>query len=125
MTDMTQAPKPPHPDWVDDMLDDLAAQPVPEVSPHLMARVLSDAKAHLPPPGGVVVDAAPWWQQVVRGLGGWGALGGLVAATVTGFAIGLGALDSAGADALWAFGYYDYYDAELGLDAFGWAMEEG
>lgn len=106
------------------MLDDLAAGPVPEPSGDLVARVLADADAHLPPPGGAPASA-PWWSQIIQGIGGWGAVGGLVAATVTGFVVGLGALDGAGMDALWTLGYGDYYDAELGLDAFGWALEEG
>lgn len=114
----------PGPDWVDDMLDDLGRTPVPDPSDDLLARVLADADAHIPPPGGAI-QVRPWWQQIVRGIGGWGAVGGLVAATATGFVVGLGALDGAGADTLWTLGYDAYYDADLGLDAFGWALEEG
>ncbi|MEM8654016.1 MAG: hypothetical protein AAGF36_04665 [Pseudomonadota bacterium] len=121
---MTNAPPMPDPDKIDMLLDDLAARPVPDPSGDLVARVLADAEAHLPPPGGLVA-APPRWRRIVQGLGGWGAVGGLVAATVTGFAVGLGALDDAGADALWSLGYGAYFDADLGLDAFGWALEEG
>ncbi|MEX0308924.1 MAG: hypothetical protein AB3N17_01635 [Tateyamaria sp.] len=121
---MTHPTEPQDPDWVDHLLDDLAATPVPDPSADLMARVLSDAETHMPPPGGVVARV-PWWRQVVGGIGGWTSVGGLVAATVTGLAIGLGAFDSAGLDAVWTLGYGSYYDSELGLDAFGWALEEG
>lgn len=114
----------PNDDWVDGLLDDLGKTPVPDPSGDLVARVLADAEVRLPPPGGVQVQPR-WWQQIVGGIGGWGAVGGLVAATVTGFAVGLGALDGAGADALWTLGYDAYYDADLGLDAFGWALEDG
>ncbi|WP_147106537.1 hypothetical protein [Tateyamaria sp. syn59] len=122
---MTQGSQDPDPDKiVARMLDDLAAAPVPDPSDDLMVRVMADAQAHLPAPGGTRV-ATPWWRQIVQGIGGWGAVGGLVAATVTGFVIGLGALESTGMDAIWTLGYGEYYDAELGLDAFGWALEEG
>ncbi|WP_152613099.1 hypothetical protein [Tateyamaria sp. ANG-S1] len=122
---MTRGPHAPDPGkTIEEMLDDLAADPGPGPSADLMARVLADAQTHLPAPGGAVA-AAPWWRQMVQGIGGWGAVGGLMAATVTGFVVGLGALDSTGADLVWTLGYDDYYDAELGLDAFGWALEEG
>ncbi|WP_299654468.1 hypothetical protein [uncultured Tateyamaria sp.] len=114
----------PDPDWIGDMLDDLGKAPVPDPSGDLVARVLADAEAHMPPPGGVRT-VPPVWQRVVQGIGGWGVIGGLVAATVAGFVVGVGTLDGTGADALWTLGYDAYYDAELGLDAFGWALEEG
>ncbi|WP_299042913.1 hypothetical protein [uncultured Tateyamaria sp.] len=121
---MTQGSKSPGPDRIEAMLDDMSALPVPEPSPDLMARVLADAQAHLPAPGGGRPQAR-MWRQIIGGLGGWGAVGGLVAATATGFVIGLGALDTTGVDALWTLGYDADYDTDLGLDAFGWALEEG
>lgn len=121
---MTQGSKTPDLDQMDALLDDMANLPTPDPSPDLMARVLADAEAHLPPPGGVPARV-PWWRQMVADIGGWGAVGGLVAATATGFVIGLGALDATGVDALWTLGYAADYGAELGLDAFGWALEEG
>ena len=124
MMDMTDRSKTPDPDPIASLLDEMADLPVPDPSPDLMARVLADAEAHLPPPGGVLARV-PWWRQIVADIGGWGAVSGLVAATATGFFIGLGALDAMGVDALWTLGYEDYYDANLGLDAFGWAFEEG
>jgi hypothetical protein len=108
MMDMTRRSEPPDPDKIiARMLDDLA-----------------DAEAHLPALGGARV-AVPWGRQIVQGIGGWGTVSGLVAAGATGFVIGLGALDATGVDAIWTLGYSDYDDAELGLDAFGWALEEG
>ncbi|WP_299705733.1 hypothetical protein [uncultured Tateyamaria sp.] len=122
---MTVAPDKPDPNGIDQMLDELAALPVPDPSGDLVARVLADAELHLPAPGGRVA-VTPWWQQIVRGIGGWGAVSGLVAATATGFVIGLGAVGDTGVDAFWTLGYDEaYYDADLGLDAFGWALEEG
>lgn len=121
---MTKGAKTPDPDRIDALLEEMAAVRSPDPSPDLMARVLADAEAHLPPPGGVRA-AVPWWRQVLADIGGWGAVGGLAAATVAGLAIGLGALDATGADALWTLGYDGYYDSDLGLDAFGWAIEEG
>ena len=109
--------------WIDTMLDDLANGPVPDATPDLMARILADADALLPPPGGAV--KLPWWLRVVQGLGGWPAIGGLVAATVTGFVVGLGALDTAGFDDVWTLNYDADYDSESALDAFGWDFEEG
>ncbi|MEL6463491.1 MAG: hypothetical protein AAFQ58_00870 [Pseudomonadota bacterium] len=121
---MSNTPRMPDRDEIDTLLDDLAKQSVPDPSDDLVARVLADAEAYLPPPGAVTATV-PWWRQIVPGIGGWGAVGGLLAATVAGFVIGLGALDPVGADALWSFGYVAYYDADLGLDAFGWALEGG
>lgn len=112
------------PDQVGRMLDDLAAAPVPDPSGDLMARVLADGEMHLPTPGGQVV-VVPWWRQIVLGIGGWGTVGGLVAATATGFVIGLGAIGDTGVDTLWTLDYDAYYESDLGFDAFGWALEEG
>ncbi|WP_223420731.1 hypothetical protein [Tateyamaria pelophila] len=111
-------------DWLDQMLDDVARIPVPDAPPELMARVLADAEHLLPQPGGVPVQM-PLWRQVVGGLGGWGALGGLAVAGVTGLAIGLGAFDAAGIDALWSIAPLDEYDSQASLTAFGWDYEEG
>ena len=123
---MTKAPdRPAHnDDWIDGMLDDLARSPVPETSDGLMSRVMEDAQAMLPAPGGAVARA-PWWRQLVEGIGGWTAVGGLVAAAATGFVVGLGALDAVGVTAPWSVSYETYYESSGGLDAFGWDMEEG
>ncbi len=123
---MTQnrPPEPSDPRWLDDILDDLAQAPVAAPSPELMARVLADAETMLPAPGGVR-PARPWWQQMVQGLGGWGAVGGLVAAAATGFAVGLGGIDPTGTDALWSLGYDTLFEETGGLDAFGWDWDEG
>ena len=107
--------------WLDEMLDEMAGSDVPAPAPDLMARVLADAVAQMPPPGGAPASA-PLWRQIVRGLGGWSAVGGLVAAAATGFVVGLGGLETVGADALWSD---TYYDSSTALDAFGWDYEEG
>ena len=112
-------------DWIDRALDDLAAMPVPDASGDLMARVLGDAEALMPPPGGVQAVRIPLWRQIVQGLGGWTAVGGLVAAAATGFVVGLGGFDTTGTDTIWSLGYGTFYEGEGALAAFGWDFEEG
>lgn len=121
---MTHEPKRAPDDWLDDLLDDVAKAPEPDASPQLMARILADAEHVMPPPGGVPATD-PLWHQIVRALGGWGALGGLAVAGITGLAIGLGAFDAVGMDAVWSTELFDTYDSETGLSAFGWYYEEG
>lgn len=110
--------------WLDDMLDDLAAAPVGDPSDALMSRVMSDALAIMPPPGGDQPKVSIW-RNIVHGLGGWPAVGGLVAAAATGFVVGLGALDMTADAMAWPFGYDLLYQDQTGLDAFGWDLEEG
>jgi len=122
---MTKAPNRDGDDaWIDGMLDDLARTPVPETPDDLMSRVIEDAYGMLPAPGGQV-PPAPWWRQIVDGIGGWMAVGGLFAAAATGFVVGLGGLDSVGVSTPWIMTYETYYDSPGSLDAFGWDMEEG
>ncbi|MEL6563124.1 MAG: hypothetical protein AAFQ59_01665 [Pseudomonadota bacterium] len=111
-------------DWVESLLDDVGKAPVPDPSGDLMARVLADAEAAMPPPGGVQPREG-LVQQVLSGLGGWLSVGGLVAATAVGFAVGLGALSPTGLDALWLGDYGSYYDDTLGYSVNGWDFEEG
>jgi hypothetical protein len=110
--------------WVDQMLDDLARAPVPDLPDTLMARILADADAMLPPPGGRAART-PWWQQILEGVGGWTAVTGLVAAAATGFVVGLGALDGVGVTVPWMQVDDTYYDTDDATYAFGWDMEEG
>ncbi|MEO0402864.1 MAG: hypothetical protein AAF214_10855 [Pseudomonadota bacterium] len=125
MTDPDKTP--PHCMAVmDQMLDDLAHAPVPDVPDAVMARVMEDAMAMLPPPGGVVAPVAvPWWRDMLQAIGGWTAVGGLVAAAATGFVVGVGGLDTVSGDAIWSLGTGTYYDGSGALDAFGWDFEEG
>lgn len=123
---MTRDPEPEDPKWIDELLQDVSRAPVPNASDALMARVLSDAEALLPPPGGLAVPVdVPLWRQFVGGLGGWRAMGGLAVAGVAGLAIGLGAFDAVGLDALWSAAITDEFDSQAGLSAFGWDYEEG
>jgi hypothetical protein len=126
MTKMTPPDKRPEGDdaWIDRMLDDLGQTEVPEVSADLMARVLGDAEAMLPAPGGVVAPT-PLWRQIVQGLGGWTAVGGLVAAAATGFVVGLGGVEAMGLGDYWSLDASASYDSLSALDAYGWDFEEG
>lgn len=121
---MTKAPNHNDDAWIDGLLDDLARTPVPDTPDDLMARVMEDAYGMLPAPGERAAPV-PWWRQVVEGIGGWTAVGGLVAAAATGFVVGLGGLDSVGVTSPWTMTYETYYDSPGSLDAFGWDMEEG
>lgn len=123
---MTRPPqqRPEDDAWMDRMLDDLASAPVPDMSDDFMSRIMADAQAQLPAPGGSAVRA-PWWRQLVDGLGGWPALGGVVAAAATGFVIGFGGFEGAAMDALWTPYDATYYEGGAGYDAFGWDIEEG
>lgn len=110
--------------WIDDLLDDVAGTSVPDPSVDLMTRVLADAEAALPVPGGSMLRETVL-AQVLRGLGGWFSVGGMAAATAVGFAIGLGALNGTALDPFWLNGFVFYYDDSLGLSANGWDLEEG
>lgn len=111
-------------DWVDALLDDVRRADAPEVSADLMARVLADAEAVMPPPGGAPA-AEGLLAQVLSGLGGWLSVGGLVAATAVGFAVGLGALNTGGLETFWLGEFGTYYDDTFGLSVNGWDFEEG
>ncbi|MEM6759358.1 MAG: hypothetical protein AAF601_07740 [Pseudomonadota bacterium] len=117
---MTQKRSPD--DWIDGLLDDIARTPVDQPSTDLMARILADALAEQPAPGGVASSRG--WRKGLWALGGWASLSGLVAATVVGFAVGLGGVLDAGLlaiDASWTESSY-YQDA---LNANGWYLEDG
>lgn len=111
-------------DWVDALLDDVGGMGAPDPSGDLMARVLVDADAMMPPPGGAPASEG-MMRQVLSGLGGWLSVGGLVAATAVGFVVGLGALGGAGVEMLWQGEYGAYYDDTLGFSVNGWDFEEG
>ncbi|MEL7092000.1 MAG: hypothetical protein AAFN94_09730 [Pseudomonadota bacterium] len=108
--------------WIDALLDDVCSAPVPEPGEDVMARILSDAMDAQPAPGGG--GALPRWRQALQALGGWMSVGGLVAATAVGFAVGLGGVVDAAlltSGAGWADSAY-YQDA---LSANGWDLEDG
>ncbi|UWR23500.1 hypothetical protein [Sulfitobacter sp. S190] len=103
----------------DDMLEDvfMQARAAPPVMPDaLVRRVLADAAT--------VQPRAPWWQQMLRAVGGPAGVGGLVTATVAGFWIGL-APPAQALDPLALVGTDTAAEAELpGLVAFGWDLDE-
>ena len=120
---MTHPPKGPDDEaWINQMLDDLAQAPIEEAPDALMSRVLADAGAMLPAPGGVRVS---WWRQFVEGLGGWSAVGGLAAAAATGFVIGIGGIEPATFDDFLSADYDAYYESQDVFSAFGWDLEDG
>ncbi|WP_246045427.1 hypothetical protein [Rubellimicrobium roseum] len=86
----------------------------PEPDDDLMARLMADALREMP---GTVVAAPrpkPGWRDWMRALGGWPALGGLAAATVAGFWIGLTA--PAGVSALAPGLWGEDVSVALGVD---------
>lgn len=125
MTDRTgPADRPDEDAWITGLLDDLGRAGDAPASDALMARVMQDAMDALPAPGGAR-RAEPWWRQIIDGLGGAMAVGGLVAAAATGFVVGLGGLDTMGLESLWPVNYETYYEGQDALTAFGWDIEEG
>ncbi|MEP1961975.1 hypothetical protein [Tateyamaria sp.] len=122
---MTHPPERPKDDaWIDQMLGDLAQDPVGEVPEALMARVLADADAMLPAPGGAVAPI-PWWRQIVDGIGGWNAVGGLAVAAATGFVIGIGGIEAVHFADFLSVNYDTYYEGQDAVSVFGWDIEEG
>ena len=63
-----------------------ALRPAP--SADLMSRLLADAERDRPRPVATRPSARGAWREWIAALGGWPAMGGLVAATVTGVWIG-------------------------------------
>ncbi|WP_299295653.1 hypothetical protein [uncultured Tateyamaria sp.] len=110
--------------WLDEALGELGRTPVGAPSDDLMSRVLGDAMSEMPAPGGPAPLRSAL-RQILQGLGGWPALGGLAAAAATGFIVGLGALGTSADAMAWPFGYDALYQDQSGLDAFGWDFEEG
>lgn len=79
---------------IDTLLAEVAATPVPEVSDTLIARILFDAD-HAQPAAPVAPVAPPSvWHRLRDAIGGWPALGGLAAASVTGLWIGISPPDA-------------------------------
>lgn len=65
------------------------ARPVPHVRDDVMARIMAEAQAHLPPP---VAPATPrtdgFWSGLFASVGGWAGLSGMAAATCAGVWLG-------------------------------------
>lgn len=109
-------------DWIDALLDDVAQMPVDAAPTQMMSRILADAQAVQPAPGGL--RAVAWWRRALADIGGWASVGGLVAATVTGLAIGLGAFSGVGFDPA-VSGWDTSAYATDALSANGWDLEDG
>lgn len=63
----------------------------PDPSDDLMARIMTDAFAAMPAPGGVTHSGVGLGARVRAIFGGWGSMGGLVATTLAGVWIGFAA----------------------------------
>lgn len=60
----------------------------PDPSDDLMARIMTDAFTEMPAPGGARPSGAGLGARIRAIFGGWGSMGGLVAATLAGVWIG-------------------------------------
>ena len=82
--------EPKHEDDMLDALFDAARKDPPEPAPDLMARVLGDALAEQrPAPRPVPAPRVSILRELVRTLGGWPAMAGLMTATATGVWLGI------------------------------------
>lgn len=90
MNDANDTDHVPGADMIDSLLDEAAHRPVPPMDAALMARIVADADRFMPagPVAGGAV-AATGWRDVLALLGGWPAVGGVVAAGVAGLWIGV------------------------------------
>ncbi|MEL6100851.1 MAG: hypothetical protein AAFY74_11290 [Pseudomonadota bacterium] len=109
---------------IEALLDSLA-ESGPEPSDALVARVMEDALAR----------QSQVWQprqrdgflsQLFSALGGWGGLGGLVAATCAGVYVGVSPPDGLlnTMNLVWVVDQQEAFDAAPGLTGFGWLLEE-
>ena len=117
-------------DALDALLHEAANTPDAKPDDAFMARVLADALEQQPMPN-AQVNAPSLWEQVTAMFGGWQGMGGLVAATCTGFWIGVSPPE----------GLPTQFDTFLNLETsvsqldsdseysalvgFGWDVEEG
>lgn len=87
----------------------------------LMARVLADAEAMVPPPIVPVATRSWGFAGILRDLGGWPAIAGFAAASVVGLAIGL-----APPEGLAAFEFQqEAFDLVDLVPDYGFTLEEG
>ncbi|MEP2030992.1 MAG: hypothetical protein ABJI96_20020 [Paracoccaceae bacterium] len=104
-----------------------ARQDAPSPSVDLLARVLMDAEANQPR---ATARLGVWrpglWGRVLEGVGGWPSLGGLIAATIIGFGIGINPsamIDTPASAMLGSFDTLSQYDADL--SGLSWELSEG
>lgn len=81
---------PENDDFLEAFFDD-AKESAPVVPDGLMARMIADAQAETDRRAQIAAASAPKsvWSQIMGAVGGWPALAGLSAATLTGVWIGL------------------------------------
>lgn len=132
MTKRNETPPPMDDAWIDDLLGDAARAAVPAPPDALLARVLDDAytvQAAAATTSDIApAPAQPVWRQFVQVVGGWGGVGGLVAATCAGFVIGVWSPDfiSTPVSALVGDSSIETtYAGPLNITGFGWDLEEG
>lgn len=110
-----------------DALLALARRDGPSTSTDLLARVLKDAEAAQPSPPALAKKARSGVvNRMLAALGGWPALGGLVAATIVGFVVGISPSTMIDTPAAALFDQSDtlaLYDADM--SGLGWDMDEG
>ncbi len=109
---------------IEALLDTLADESA-EPSDALMASVMDDALARQPRiSSGRRRDG--FLTQLFSAVGGWGGLGGLVAATCAGVYVGVsppeGLLDTM--NLVWVVDQQEAFDSAPGLTGFGWVLEE-
>lgn len=100
---MTQ-PNPPENDSLEAAFSDMKTV-TPDLPDGLMARVMADAVAQMPKP-----KKTPMWRHVISTLGGWPAVGGLVATACVGVVVG-GVLTD---DLVVALGYAQSASLDIG-----------
>ena len=110
-----------------DALLAVARRDGPSPSTDLLARVLKDAEAAQPSPLALAKMARLGaLSRMLAALGGWPALGGLVAATIVGFMVGISPSAMIDTPAAALFDQSDslaLYDADM--SGLGWDMDEG
>ena len=110
-----------------DALLAMARRDGPSPSADLLAQILKDAEAAQPSPPTPAKMARPGaLSRMLAALGGWPALGGLVAATIVGFVVGISPSSMIDTPAASLFDQSDtlaLHDADM--SGLGWDMDQG
>lgn len=113
----------PNDKMIDRLLADVARADAPSPSDALMARIMADAAGAPNPVAAVDPIPAKGLRGVWEAIGGWPAMGGLVAAGVAGLWIGVSPGAGAGDLMAGVFGDDVTVDLLAGADALGWEVE--